>query len=165
MLIRHLPLILVASAIAPVLAPLGAAAQPTLGPGIRTEMTPVDREAHNGVFDRKPKSSAADAGLKPTVSVGDVQPVTELKAEDVARQVAESDVTPAGEPEGYVTRAHPYTTDPPPKTVPSKGARPKGQGAPVDHESQNKALPPGADAREVRPAQAFPPDRIEKAEP
>lgn len=39
-------------------------------------------------------------------------------------------------------------------------ARPLTAGAPVDAGAGNKAAPPGADARQVRPAQAFPPERI-----
>ena len=132
MLIRYLPLILVVSAIVLALAPLESAAQTIMGPGIRTEMTPVDREAHNGVFDHKPKSGAA-AGLKPSVTLGEVKPVEEpLKAsEDVAAR--------------YVTQAHPYTTDPAPSGPTSAPAdsepRPKTEGAPVDTHSGDKAVP------------------------
>ena len=44
----------------------------------------------------------------------------------------------------YVNQAAPYTTDPPPSNT------------------QTKTFPPGADPRQVRPAEAFPPERIEK---
>jgi hypothetical protein len=39
-------------------------------------------------------------------------------------------------------------------------ARPKTPGAPVNSGADKKAVPPGVDARKVRPAQAFPPERI-----
>ena len=40
-------------------------------------------------------------------------------------------------------------------------ARPKKAGAPVNSDSARKIVPPGADEREVRPAEAFPPERIQ----
>ena len=40
-------------------------------------------------------------------------------------------------------------------------ARPKKAGAPVNADDARKALPPGADSRQVRPAEAFPPERIQ----
>ena len=39
-------------------------------------------------------------------------------------------------------------------------ARPKTAGAPVNTDADKKAVPPGADARQIRPAQAFPPERF-----
>ena len=53
-------------------------------------------------------------------------------------------------------------------TVPDNGPaahkadkpRPKTGGAPVNANAGKSPLPPGSDARTVRPAQAFPPDRI-----
>jgi hypothetical protein len=144
-----------------VLAPTNTAAQEfTLGAGQRTDGTPSDREAENGVFDHKRKAAAP--GHAPKIELGEVQAapprVAGLRPEDVAAR--------------YVTEVTPYTTDPPPKTAAPKAktpeanpadkqARPKTGGAPVDSSSQNKALPPGTDARQVRPAQAFPPERIE----
>ena len=38
--------------------------------------------------------------------------------------------------------------------------RPKSAGAPLNAGADRKAIPPGADARQVRPAQAFPPERF-----
>jgi hypothetical protein len=38
--------------------------------------------------------------------------------------------------------------------------RPKTGGAPVNANADKTPLPPGADARRVRPAEAFPPERI-----
>ena len=38
--------------------------------------------------------------------------------------------------------------------------RPGTAGAPVNANAAQMPLPPGADARQVRPAQAFPPERI-----
>jgi hypothetical protein len=38
--------------------------------------------------------------------------------------------------------------------------RPRTGGAPVNANAAKAPLPPGADARQVRPAQAFPPERI-----
>ena len=40
-------------------------------------------------------------------------------------------------------------------------ARPKKAGALVNSGSSRKRTPPGADSREVRPAEAFPPERIQ----
>jgi hypothetical protein len=40
------------------------------------------------------------------------------------------------------------------------GPRPKAAGAPINAGADNTAIPPGADARQVRPAQAFPPERF-----
>jgi hypothetical protein len=166
MLVRYLPLILAVGAAVPVLAPTNTAAQEfTLGAGQRTDGTPSDREAENGVFDHKRKPAAP--GHAPKIELGEVQAapprVAGLRPEDVAAR--------------YVTEVTPYSTDPPPKTAApesvaprtktpeanpaDKQARPKTGGAPVDSSSQNKALPPGTDARQVRPAQAFPPERIE----
>ncbi|MGZ3275449.1 MAG: hypothetical protein ACXU82_21515 [Caulobacteraceae bacterium] len=39
-------------------------------------------------------------------------------------------------------------------------ARPKTAGAPVNADAGRKAVPPDTDARQVRPAQAFPPERF-----
>jgi hypothetical protein len=126
MIVRCLPLILAPAAVALALAPLQAAAQTTLGPGVRTEMTPLDRAAHNGVFDHKRKTTAPD-GRKPTVTAG---------------QVAQAQENPA-----------------------DREPRPKVAGAPVNADADKKDLPPGSDPRLVRPAQAFPPERIEKTSP
>jgi hypothetical protein len=38
--------------------------------------------------------------------------------------------------------------------------RPKTGGAPVNANADKMPLPPGSDARQVRPAEAFPPERI-----
>jgi hypothetical protein len=158
MLVRYLPLILVLGAAVPALAPTKAATQEFyLGVGHRTDGTPSDREAANGVFDHKRKAAAASQA--PKIELGEVQAaparVAGVRPEDVAAR--------------YVTEAVPYTTDPPPKTAgppkPNPGdrqARPKTGGAPVNSSSENKALPPGTDAREVRPAEAFPPERIDR---
>jgi hypothetical protein len=122
MIVRYLPVILVLAALVLALAPIETAAQTELGPGVRTEMTPLDREAHNGVFDRKPRRKPA------TVTAGDVSPA---QAEG-GRRVQRPDVP-----------------------------RPKSAGAPVNAGADRKAAPPGADPRQVRPAQAFPPERIQ----
>ena len=50
--------------------------------------------------------------------------------------------------------------------APAEGAhkadkpRPRTDGAPVNANAAEAPLPPGTDARQVRPAQAFPPERI-----
>ncbi len=99
MIVRCLPALLISAALGLVLAPSGAAAQMTMGPGVRTEMTPSAREAHNGVFDHVKRGLGLGA-RKASVTVGDVQPVTRLTPEDVAG--------------GYKPQARPYSTDPPP---------------------------------------------------
>lgn len=48
----------------------------------------------------------------------------------------------------------------PPGAPPADEPRPKTAGAPINAGAQSKAIPPGADARQVRPAQAFPPERF-----
>jgi hypothetical protein len=156
MTVRYLPLILILGALA--LAPIEAAAQEIYaGPGQRTDGTPSDREAANGVF--KPRKPAVP-GQTPSVELGEVQATPRIEGvrpEDVAAR--------------YVTQAVPYTTDPPPPNTQTRASppaadrepRPKTQGAPVNSSSENKPLPPGADPRQVRPAEAFPPERIEKA--
>ena len=156
MFVRCLPLVLVLGAAVPALAPTKAAAQQFyLGAGHRTDGTPSDREAANGVFDHRRKTAAP--GQAPKIELGEVQAaparVAGVRPEDAATR--------------YVNRAVPYTTDPPPKTATprpnpaDKQARPKTVGAPVNSASEDKALPPGTDARQVRPAQAFPPERID----
>ena len=62
MFVRYLPVILLLTTLVLALAPIESAAGQS---GIRTDGTPSDREAHNGVFDRK---------HKPVVSVGEVSP-------------------------------------------------------------------------------------------
>lgn len=115
MIVRYLPVILVLAAIVLAMAPIEAAAQPELGPGVRTEMTPLDRAAHNGALKKR-------------------RPVT---------------VTP-----GEVTLAQtPQTAQDAP--------RPKAAGAPVDAGAGRTPTPPDTDPRQVRPAQAFPPERIQ----
>ena len=49
--------------------------------------------------------------------------------------------------------------------APAQGAhkadtRPRTNGAPVNANAAQTPLPPGTDARQVRPAQAFPPERV-----
>ena len=46
-----------------------------------------------------------------------------------------------------------------PAPTPDK-PRPRSSGAPVNANADRAPLPPGADARRVRPAEAFPPERI-----
>ncbi len=118
MIVRYLPVILVLMAIVLALAPIETAAQPELGPGVRTEMTPLDRAAHNGALKKR-------------------RPVT---------------VTP-----GEVTLAQAQDAQTPQKDAP----RPKAAGAPVNAGADNKPTPPDTDPRQVRPAQAFPPERIQ----
>ncbi|HEY4028798.1 MAG TPA: hypothetical protein VGM25_00515 [Caulobacteraceae bacterium] len=43
--------------------------------------------------------------------------------------------------------------------------RPTAPGAPVNTNADDKAVPPGVDARQVRPAQAFPPERFAPSQP
>jgi hypothetical protein len=43
--------------------------------------------------------------------------------------------------------------------------RPATAGAPVNAHANDKAVPPDTDARQVRPAQAFPPERIAPSRP
>lgn len=43
--------------------------------------------------------------------------------------------------------------------------RPRTEGAPVNANADKMPLPPGSDPRGVRPAQAFPPERIAPSEP
>jgi len=43
--------------------------------------------------------------------------------------------------------------------------RPQSAGAPVNTNADKKMIPPGADSRQVRPAQAFPPERIAPSRP
>lgn len=157
MLVRYLPLILVLGALAPT---RSVAQEFYLGAGHPTQGTPSDREAANGVFDHKRKPT--QPGQTPKIELGEVQAapphIQGVRPEDVAAR--------------YVPQAEPYTTDPPPKTAApktaaepnpaDKQARPKAEGAPVNSSSANKALPPGTDARQVRPAEAFPPERIDK---
>ncbi|MEI9891647.1 MAG: hypothetical protein WDN45_15270 [Caulobacteraceae bacterium] len=71
MIVRCLPALLISAALGLVLAPSGAAAQMTMGPGVRTEMTPSAREAHNGVFDHVKRGLGLGA-RKASVTVGDV---------------------------------------------------------------------------------------------
>lgn len=152
--VRGLPLILGALVLA--MAPLGAAGQEFyISPTQRTDGTPSDREAQNGVFDVKHKPAVP--GQKPGIVLGEVQTAPRIEGvrpEDVAAR--------------YVPQATPYTTDPPPAPAPpganpaDQAPSPKTAGAPVDSSSENKAVPPGTDPRPVRPAEAFPPERIEK---
>jgi hypothetical protein len=48
----------------------------------------------------------------------------------------------------------------PPTAGKADKPRPKTAGAPVNANADKAPLPPGADARQVRPAEAFPPERI-----
>lgn len=43
--------------------------------------------------------------------------------------------------------------------------RPRTEGAPVNANADKMPLPPGSDPRGVRPAQAFPPERIAPSDP
>jgi hypothetical protein len=108
MLVRYLPVILLLTTLALALAPMEAASQ---GSTIRTDGTPSDREAHNGVFDRK---------HKPVVTVGDVQPAQALPPKRIERTRADrtpqapsragvdtSSVTPKNDPRGVEERKDP----------------------------------------------------------
>lgn len=149
MTVRDLPALLMTTALGVALTPHAAIAQIMMGPGIRTEMTPSDREAHNGVFDHVKRGLGLDAG-KATVNVGEVRTVARLTPEDAAAA-------------GYSPEARPYSTDPPPAPPPAdREPRPKRAGAPVNSSSEDKSVPPGSDPRQVRPAEAFPPERIQK---
>jgi hypothetical protein len=113
--VRRLPLILVLGAAVGALAPARSAAQVFyMGPGQRTDGSPSDREAQNGVFAHRRKAG----GLTPTVILGEVQPaparVPGVRPEDVAAL--------------YVTRAVPYTTDPPPRNHPIDAPARKDSG-------------------------------------
>jgi hypothetical protein len=58
------------------------------------------------------------------------------------------------------TASGPSVSDSGQATHKTDKARPKSGGAPVNANAGKAPLPPGSDARAVRPAQAFPPDRI-----
>jgi hypothetical protein len=58
------------------------------------------------------------------------------------------------------TVSDPSASDKGQATPKADQARPKTGGAPVNANAGKAPLPPGSDARAVRPAQAFPPDRI-----
>jgi hypothetical protein len=63
-----------------------------------------------------------------------------------------------------LTQGAPTAADLAPKTAlpADRQARLKTGGAPIDSPSAQKSIPPAADSREVRPAQAFPPERIDR---
>ena len=117
MIVRRLPVLPVLAFLALALAPAGASAQTLImmSPGVRTEMTPAAREAHNGVFDRI-KRGLGLGPRKATVSVGEVQTVTRLTPEDVAG--------------GYSPKAMPYSTDPPPADGAGGDSRPAEAASP-----------------------------------
>lgn len=108
MFVRYPPVILLLTTLVLALAPLESAAGQT---SIRTDGTPSDREAHNGVFDRRPK---------PVVSVGDVSPAQasppkRIKTPRVATTppapsragVDTQSVTPKDDPRGVEERRDP----------------------------------------------------------
>lgn len=109
--VRGLPLILGALVLA--MAPLGAAGQEFyISPTQRTDGTPSDREAQNGVFDAKHKPAVP--GQKPGIVLGEVQTAPRIEGvrpEDVAAR--------------YVPQATPYTTDPPPAPAPPEAFPPE----------------------------------------
>jgi len=102
MIVRYLPLLLVVSGLVLALAPFEAAAQ-EFGSGIRTDGTPSDRMAHDGVIKTKRKAA--------TVAVGDVQPARAAPPDRIER-------TPSARTPQAPSRGGIHTPDP--NAAPSK---------------------------------------------